>query len=605
MSLSFSASVLQNINLKNYEKNFKIIFKNNSYACPDFIAELLSPYISKQRKTDSTVTSYRVDLTVKDKNVFSKLEDLVAGGEVKFEIEDVETELCAILLALGNTEIFDTKPFKIITNENAIPLIRMKKFYGAQYNEEIDYCAAHFEELKDQLLKKSTLKEGEKYQILPKVLGDESKKYVGTTNEVTLECSDILKIVLSERLVLSAEHSLLEFAKAKMKTDPDAFILLKGIKPQYLSEEEIDEFIDIVDKLEVNQIGSLWKAIRERFKKGKPILNPERSGLITLKPKNIMKLDIWNGLFAYYKKQKVNLISAVNVIINSTIKDYDEIYINEGSFYRTGNVQNSSIIFNLIKNKFAICGYSLKANPSENKPKSWKVEGSNDQKSWVLIDEKTDETSLESSEAEKYFACKQADEFQFIKFTQTKENSSNNYIFSLNRIELFGAIGSELKSDFSYNGNYWDGVFNYYRSISSNYQSEYVTPYCNSTYSGNVTYLLEGNGDFSTSASNSYYFMFTLNKNRLIINGYTFRTDGSWNWFPRYWKLEGSNDNSNWTVLHQINGNGGFSGMNQENYFNFNNSKPYKYFKFTLTNTSNSGNWYFALRRVELFGIIV
>jgi hypothetical protein len=39
-----------------------------------------------------------------------------------------------------------------------------------------------------------------------------------------------------------------------MEENPDSYILLKGIKLQYLTKELVDDFISIVDKLDDTQI---------------------------------------------------------------------------------------------------------------------------------------------------------------------------------------------------------------------------------------------------------------------------------------------------------------------------------------------------------------
>lgn len=78
-------------------------------------------------------------------------------------------------------------------------------------------------------------------------------------------------------------------------------------------------------------------------------------------------------------------------------------------------------------------------------PKSWKIIGSNDQRNWVIIDEKKDEDALKSKFSE-YFCCQNHNEnnrFRYIRFVQLASWSQSNtkqFYISILFFELFGKV---------------------------------------------------------------------------------------------------------------------------------------------------------------------
>lgn len=71
---------------------------------------------------------------------------------------------------------------------------------------------------------------------------------------------------------------------------------------------------------------------------------------------------------------------------------------------------------------------------------SWKVEGSNDETKWTLIDEQKNSKDLCSFMAEGNWSCRKSKPFRFIRIMMTDKNSKGNYSMFLQAIELFGTI---------------------------------------------------------------------------------------------------------------------------------------------------------------------
>ena len=70
MIFSLSNEGLHRINLSNYENDFEILFSNNkNIKCPSFLAEYLSPEISKVRCNDSSILKFTLNYDIKDETI--------------------------------------------------------------------------------------------------------------------------------------------------------------------------------------------------------------------------------------------------------------------------------------------------------------------------------------------------------------------------------------------------------------------------------------------------------------------------------------------------------------------------------------------------------
>ena len=113
---------------------------------------------------------------------------------------------------------------------------------------------------------------------------------------------------------------------------------------------------------------------------------------------------------------------------------------------------NEWIQFDFKGNKVAINAYAFKVNTS---PKSWKIEGSNDNKSFTIIHNKTlnedfkefvSISQWDHPKGEKLYTLdKVSDMFRYIRITQGDDGNWNypndpkyKHVFCLYRIELFG-----------------------------------------------------------------------------------------------------------------------------------------------------------------------
>ena len=115
--------------------------------------------------------------------------------------------------------------------------------------------------------------------------------------------------------------------------------------------------------------------------------------------------------------------------------------------------------------------------------------------------------------------------------------------------------------------------------------------------------------NFHTANTLNSFVSFHLRTIKLIVTDYTLqgRTDDATQHFPLTWKLEGSNNNEDWTLLHTQPSTQAIVGQGKKATFKTTVQMPFQNFKLTHLGTTNlgAGNYYFVLRRIEFFGKVI
>jgi E3 ubiquitin-protein ligase HECTD1 len=120
---------------------------------------------------------------------------------------------------------------------------------------------------------------------------------------------------------------------------------------------------------------------------------------------------------------------------------------NQSMFY-TKNEANSWICYDFKDIQIKVTHYSIRSRRDHNRNhlRFWILEGSTDGLKWVKIDDRQNDTSLNSTGAISTFSISESFEeaFQMIRIRQTGKSSSNNDRLVVNAIEFFGVL-KELK----------------------------------------------------------------------------------------------------------------------------------------------------------------
>ena len=411
MLFYLTAQGLQNINKELFQSDFSIEFNNFNYKCPSLLAEFISPKIKLLRKQNSSVNSFKIDMSLKhaEKSIY-QLEKLMYGFSIPLsDSQENEDEILSILFSLGNIEVFNTETFKNITKDNVKSLLRLKKNNKADYQSEIDFLANYFYEFIDDLK--------------------------------TLEVDDLSRILSSSNLTLESEYSLFTFIKDMISINQSYTPLLLYLKPEFIPPNALEELVSVIDTLNESYISTLWPMLRKHYINGYSKYSPSRHLGIVI-PYN--ESAPWNGLFAYYKNyyHSDNIVKGGQVSIKSSSHGSGNLQyiINSDDNFETSNNQNEWILIN-IPHYFCLKNYRIQTTQSFNDNlRSWVIECKNEKDEWVTIDERKDDFSLVDRNQAQLFNVSSYSFYKTFRLRQTDVNHANSHFLSIGRIEFYGFL---------------------------------------------------------------------------------------------------------------------------------------------------------------------
>ena len=144
------------------------------------------------------------------------------------------------------------------------------------------------------------------------------------------------------------------------------------------------------------------------------------------------------------------------------------------------------------------------------------------------------------------------------------------------------------------NNNVWSNPCNTSRlSITSS-----------SVESGSVTSLTDRQeSSFFTNSNPDNWVQFSLGSSKLKCNYYSIKTrNNSYGYYPRNWKLQGSNDGSTWDDLSTQIDNTALVNNSQWLSLPVQSNIKYSIFRLLSTGQTSSGYYYIVLGEVELYG---
>lgn len=227
------------------------------------------------------------------------------------------------------------------------------------------------------------------------------------------------------------------------------------IKLKNLSDEKFSQFLQALNPNEIT--GNLWKNICNRFIINKASKESSRY----VKGKNIhfdynkTSSNSFNGIIYNLTKEcggNVNDKGIVNVTASSEnsksrLAKFAVDLDNIKTYFRSDDQQNAWLMFDFKEKKIHPTHYSIRTKPTGKDgehAKNWVVEASNDNKNWIKLDEKKDETALNDESAFHTFQIQEKirpdQYFQYIRIRQTGTNCDGDFYFNIACLEYFGSL---------------------------------------------------------------------------------------------------------------------------------------------------------------------
>ena len=243
-----------NIPFQKYEKDFTFIVNENEFTTTKFIADMLSPTISKQHLIDPTIDQFTIK--TKSSGNFQLILDLI-----NFQIHEIPEQekmfICEILDNLDNKMIKITQEESEITLNNVFKNILLheqyQNYFNDFYSKEIDFISEHFYEIN----------EFQEEQLL------------------NLSNYTIDKIISNSKLQLDTEDQLFKFINKLYTKDRKNSAFFEYVDFLNASEKVVSHFLSIFEIDDINN--EIWKHISLRLKK--EIVKNEENSLHKTKKK--------------------------------------------------------------------------------------------------------------------------------------------------------------------------------------------------------------------------------------------------------------------------------------------------------------------------------
>lgn len=159
-------------------------------------------------------------------------------------------------------------------------------------------------------------------------------------------------------------------------------------------------------------------------------------------------LHPWFGIISYYHPYLDQSELVIEVSSNSSYSMPENLIRQDHTpvYWESDDRKESYVIFDFVNKKVNLNAYALRSSDNltdELDPKTWSVDGSNDQENWYNLDSKLEVNDLVGASLEGFYECenKQSDDaFRYIRIMQTGCNEKGNFIFRLARVEFFGEV---------------------------------------------------------------------------------------------------------------------------------------------------------------------
>ena len=171
--------------------------------------------------------------------------------------------------------------------------------------------------------------------------------------------------------------------------------------------------------------------------------------------------------------------------------------------------------------------------------------------------------------------------------------------------------------EFLYKSSLFEGILHGLPLLRNSILDDYVIVTASSVYSSHIpSNVLKNDGscwyswhDGQTVLKPNEWIQFDFKGNKVAINAYAFKVGHS----PKSWKIEGSNDNTSFTIIHNKTLNEDFKECNWNNWEKlYTLDKVSDMFRYIRITQGDDGNWNypdnplymhnFGFYRIELFG---
>ncbi|KAK8834278.1 hypothetical protein M9Y10_026262 [Tritrichomonas musculus] len=427
--LRLKPSSILKVPFQTYEKDFSFIVNGQEFKTSRFFADLLSPIICKIHLNDPTVDTFVINTQYTGD--FSRI--LQLSNFISTNLSEDEIPFISEVIEILGNESIEHRSLNTtteITVDNVLTLLQQhnlySKFYSSQISKEIEFAASHFNELFE-------------------------KKEEETMN---LPIDILMSILKNDHLLLKNEDQLLKFANDMHSKSSIYSILYETVLFLNVSEEMMKEFVMLYN---INDISiEIWRNLSKRLYNEKSDSNVKNRYTGSQKKGTVFEYTdekLLKGIFNYFQEKTGGQIDKEIGFTSSSVASNNEsyqprnvaVFNDKDKFFYSGGQRNDWICFDFREHRVIPTHYTVRSyetHPNNIHPKSWVVEGSEDGKSWVTIDEETNCPLLNGNSLVHTFAVNHptSEEFKYIRMKSTGQDWNGQYYLLLESFEIYGTL---------------------------------------------------------------------------------------------------------------------------------------------------------------------
>jgi hypothetical protein len=438
LKLSLTAKGLAILPSSIYKNDFTFMVGGHKYECPSIIAEFLSPAICRLRETDISLISYTVN-TNDSTGEFLKFLSLGQGSTLSIDsskhsfyydvCEQLEnSELLAVLMNGIEVEM---------TSNTVLKRLKRIQRVNGDFGKEIEFAASHFNEISSSI---SVSNSGS----------------ISDCNSITFEI--LYLIPAHPSLKVKDEDWLLSFVIDIVSKNDTYFSLFEIIQFEYLSDSGIRQFVDIISMSFGLLTISIWTQLSNRL-------------ILPVSPRSMNSRSLKSDLFIPFEKGAFSgLIRELSKRCDGNVCDTGIVSVSVAHTDATEwgselNGGDPKVVFDLdsraglydanrdptwlrvdfTRHRIQVTSYSInlgRTYPSQSYSQQWVLKGSNDGKSWKMLDDRSRETKKRVDFTVETFMCgsESTEAFQSIRLSKKDSCWGNSHQLGLCALEFFGTL---------------------------------------------------------------------------------------------------------------------------------------------------------------------
>ena len=410
-----------------HENDFAFVVHRRRFCIPRFVAEMVSPKISRLRRCDASFLEYHLQTEISCKK-FKRFLEMAKGGDLSIENDHV----CylRLFMELENEELqrqmVSLDAPAEITVENVVSQLAMKREMGpaTPVEPEVDFIAKHFSEMPPTEIMKLSV--------------------------------DSLELVLaSGSLRITDEDMLYSTLSKVIKTNGTEYVcLLEHVQFENLSQEAITEFVNdsslfLKDGMSV----TIWSSICRRLVRSHVSSDVQQNGFLcpldTARP--------LEGIIRHLSRMYGRNICETGIVRLTGSRPYnmDPNYSNSvgqvaiadrSTYFCSANEPNMWICYDFKNRRIKPTAYTIQSFAGSSgweHLRSWVIETSTDGTTWTEIDRHENCESLNREHAVASFIISSSSECRMIRLRQIGPNchrfvQDNKLVLS--SWEIFGTV---------------------------------------------------------------------------------------------------------------------------------------------------------------------